>query len=162
MQALTAAGQVVGRETIDCDSRTRKSTRGQGWARRAGSWTEPHLRAGRREVVRFEDAPRNVGRGKEPVGNGKRIRREEGQKTTRLAGWEETRAVRPEDGSKPRGGKERVGKIGVWRFSARQKVEQLSSESARRRFAPSCPRVRAGNKPPPPSFLPPTYSCSRT
>lgn len=63
MQALTAAGQVVGRETIDCDSRTRKCTRGQGWVRRAGSWTEPHLGAGRREVVRFEN-----GRGKEPMG----------------------------------------------------------------------------------------------
>lgn len=66
MQALTAAGQVVGRERLTViheQGNAPETSR----VRRAGSWTEPHLGAGRREVVRC-DAPRNVGRGKEPVG----------------------------------------------------------------------------------------------
>lgn len=63
-----------------------------------------------------------LARGKRADGEWEKDGKEEGQKTTRLAGWEETRAVRPEDGVKPmERGKERVEKMGVWRFSAGQK-----------------------------------------
>lgn len=118
MQALTAAGQVVGRETIDCDSQTRKCTGGQGWVRRAGSWTEPHLEPA---VEKWSDVRMHrealAGEKSRWECDGERMEERDKNHSIGRLGGNPSRTTRR--WTKTEGTREREsGKDGVWRFSA--------------------------------------------
>lgn len=95
-------------------------------------------RTGRREVVRFEDAPRNVGEGQEPMGSGKRIEKKRDKKPLDWQlGRNPSRTTRRWIKTEGKRERKRWGLA----IQCRQKVEQLSPERAGRRPAPACPRV---------------------
>lgn len=115
-----------GQGTIDCDSRTRKCTRGQGWVRRAGSWTEPHL-GGCTEKRGWEC-------------NGKRIEKRD----RKPLDWQVGRKPEPYDPKMDQNrGKEGKREWARWErwglaIQCRQKVEQLSKGRPTTLLLPGC------------------------